>query len=100
MHNPADYSEPVVRCLFTIEAEFDPQTPARVLGLISQTNKLPASFSSQVMAPDLIRIVMELKDYPDGDFERLGKRIANIPSVLGVSRTIMSLRQNAKNQPP
>jgi hypothetical protein len=59
--------------LFTVEAEADPQLPARVLGLFTQRGLLPAWFSARCTAPETLRIVVEIRGL-------------DIPSVLHVSQ--------------
>jgi len=76
------------RCLLAIEAEYDPQAPARVLGLITRHNALPLWFSTRVISPDSIRIEMELSESDGEVSERIARLIADIPSVISVSRRL------------
>lgn len=79
-------------CLLTVEAEYHAQTPSRVLGLVTCHNVLPLWFSVRPMGQEAIRIVMELDGFDMEMVEWMAKRIANIPSVVSVSRTLMKKR--------
>jgi hypothetical protein len=74
------------RCVLTIDAEYDVQAPARILAFLTRGNALPERFSMNVVRDDAIRIVLELQCCDNDAAGLLAKRIANIPTVNGVSR--------------
>ncbi|MDE0853711.1 MAG: hypothetical protein OSA97_04745 [Nevskia sp.] len=79
-------------CLLTIEAEHHPQTPARILEHVTRHNLLPQWFSLRRLTGDRVRIVLELDAFELNSVDLMAKRIANIPSVISVSRTLMRRR--------
>lgn len=79
-------------CLLTIEAEHHPQTPARILEHVTRHNLLPPWFSLRRLGGERVRIVLELDAFETSSVDLIAKRIANIPSVISVSRTLMKRR--------
>lgn len=64
-----------------VDAEFDPQLPARVLGRFSVTGQLPERFIAERVGPDRLRLTV---DFRAGDPEQarlLAARLEAIPSV-------------------
>jgi len=74
------------RCVLTIDAEYDARTPARILALLTRGDALPDRFAMVVIDDHAIRVVMELRCSDSEATDVLARRIANIPSVKGVSR--------------
>jgi hypothetical protein len=79
-------------CLLTIEAEHHPQTPARILEHVTRHNLLPPWFSLRRLTGQRVRIVLELDAFEPDSVELMTRRIAGIPSVISVSRTLMKRR--------
>ena len=79
-------------CLLTIEAKYHVQAPSQVLALVTCHNVLPLWFSVRPVGREAIRIVMELDGFDMEAVERMAKRIGDIPSVVGMSRTLMNKR--------
>jgi hypothetical protein len=80
------------RCLLTVEAEADPQVPARILDLFTVRNQLPDWFSVRKHGTDAIRVTIELCGAEDEETELLARKILKIPTVLDVTRTWLGQR--------
>lgn len=91
MQPTTDY--PFTRCLFTVEAEDDPQLPSRILGLFTQRGHLPEGFSSRKSREGLLRVTVEISTLDDPICQLLARKMLNIPTVLDVS--LSRLRQCA-----
>ena len=74
------------RCVLTIDADYDARMPARILAFLTRGNVFPDRFSMAVVGEHAIRVVMELRCSDSEATDTLARRIANIPSVKGVSR--------------
>lgn len=85
------------RCLFTIDADADPQLPCRILGLFTQRGHLPEWFSARRTRGAGLRVTVELSNLDDPICELLAKKMLSIPTVLDVSRC--RLRAGAEVRP-
>jgi hypothetical protein len=73
-----------------VEAEFDPQLPARVLGRFAEQGQLPASFLATSSGESLR---LELEFAAEAETARLlSRRLQNLPSVLSVDLTLLRTR--------
>ncbi|GAC1622722.1 MAG: hypothetical protein NVS9B10_07000 [Nevskia sp.] len=74
-----------------VEADFDPQFPARVLQRFSELNTLPLSFHAvTVGAAEALRIELEFEASVDAA-RRLSKRLLNLPSARSVDLSFRRL---------
>lgn len=75
-----------------LEADFDPQFPARVLQRFSERNTLPASFRAVTLgASEAIRVEVEFDAVAEAA-RQLSKRLMNLPSARSVE---LSFRRGA-----
>jgi hypothetical protein len=71
--------------LFTVDAEADPQLPARILGLFTQRGLLPDWFSARSARGATLRIVVEIAGLDDATCALLARKLLNLPTVLDVA---------------
>jgi hypothetical protein len=67
-----------------LEAEADPQLPARVLACFTVRNALPTRFRMRASSCDRLRIAFEARMPDEAAAERLGLRLRAIPTVIEV----------------
>jgi hypothetical protein len=74
-----------------VEADFDPQLPARVLGRFAEQGQLPSSFLALNHEDAGLRI--ELEFAAEAETARLlSRRLQSIPSVRSVELSLMRTR--------
>jgi hypothetical protein len=74
-----------------VEAEFDPQLPARVLGRFAEQGQLPSSFLARNR--DDTSLLIELEFAAEAETARLlSRRLQNIPSVRSVELSLLRMR--------
>lgn len=78
------------RQLLVVEAEADPQVPARILGTVTQRNVLPSWFSARRIDEDQLRVIMELGDLDEDRVRYIVQCILKIPTVVSVVAQPMS----------
>ncbi|MBL6751301.1 MAG: hypothetical protein ISP90_12300 [Nevskia sp.] len=76
-----------VSARLSVEADFDPQLPARVLGRFAEQGRLPASFSARQCAGNTLFVELEFACEPDAA-RLLSRRLAGVPSVRTVELTL------------
>ena len=85
----ADTTFPTARLV--VEADFDPQLPARVLGRFAEQGRLPSSFIA--LNRDETGLRMELEFAAEAETARLlSRRLQNLPSVRSLELTLMRTR--------
>jgi hypothetical protein len=73
-----------------VEADFDPQLPARVLGRFAEQGQLPASFLATSSGESLR---LELEFAAEAETARLlSRRLQNLPSVRSLDLTLLRTR--------
>jgi hypothetical protein len=85
----ADNTAPSARLV--VEAEFDPQLPARVLGRFAEQGQLPSSFVTLNREDASLRIELEFTAQAE-TARLLSRRLQNLPSVLSVELTLRRTR--------
>ncbi len=76
-----------VSARLSLEADFDPQLPARVLGRFAEQGRLPASFCARHLDADTLHLELEFDCAPD-TARLLSRRLAAVPSVRAVELTL------------
>ena len=74
-----------------LEADFDPQLPARVLGRFAELGRLPSSFVSRNLDDESLRLEVEFSAEPDAA-RQLSRRLLNVPSVRSVELSFRRAR--------
>lgn len=74
-----------------LEADFDPQLPARVLGRFAEQGRLPTSFVAQSVDDQSLRVEVEFSAEPDAA-RLLSRRLLNVPSVRSVELSFRRAR--------
>jgi hypothetical protein len=74
-----------------LEADFDPQLPARVLGRFAEQGRLPAHFSARPGAGESLHVELEFVCAPEAA-RLLSRRLAGVPSVRAVELTLRHQR--------
>lgn len=74
-----------------LEADFDPQLPARVLGRFAELGRLPTSFLARNLDDESLRLEVEFPSEPDAA-RQLSRRLLNVPSVRSVELSFRSAR--------
>jgi hypothetical protein len=74
-----------------LEADFDPQLPARVLGRFAEQGRLPTSFVARSVDDELVRVEVEFSAEPDAA-RLLSRRLLNVPSVRSVELSFRRAR--------
>lgn len=74
-----------------VEADFDPQLPARVLGRFAELGRLPASFVSRNVEDETLRLEVDFAAEPDAA-RLLSRRLLNVPSVRSVELSFRRAR--------
>lgn len=76
-----------VSARLSVEADFDPQLPARVLGRFAEQGRLPAAFSARQSGSQTLHMELEFACEPDAA-RLLSRRLAGVPSVRTVELTL------------
>lgn len=79
MSHPSEYT---VR--LSLEADFDPQLPGRVLDRFAALGTLPQRFAAYAQTQELVRIEVEWIAHEADTPRRLAQRLMSIPTVRGV----------------
>jgi hypothetical protein len=74
-----------------LEADFDPQLPARVLGRFAELGRLPTSFLARNFDDESLRLEVEFASEPDAA-RQLSRRLLNVPSVRSVALSFHRVR--------
>lgn len=74
-----------------LEADFDPQLPARVLGRFAELGRLPTSFLARNLDDESLRLEVEFASEPDAA-RQLSRRLLNVPSVRSVELSFRRAR--------
>jgi hypothetical protein len=74
-----------------VEADFDPQLPARVLGRFAEQGRLPSSFLARSIDDELLRLEVEFAAEPEAA-RLLSRRLLNVPSVRSVELSFRRAR--------
>lgn len=81
------FSPAAVSARLSLEADFDPQLPARVLGRFAEQGRLPAVFSARHCDDATLRLELEFHCEPDAA-RLLSRRLAGVPSVRAVELSL------------
>ena len=74
-----------------LDADFDPQLPARVLGRFAELGRLPSSFLARNFDDESLRLEVEFASEPDAA-RQLSRRLLNVPSVRSVALSFHRVR--------
>ena len=81
-HNLFPFSAPLSARL-VLQADFDPQLPARVLGRFAEQGRLPTRFLASNADDESLRLEVEFAAEPDAA-RQLSRRLLSVPSVRSV----------------
>jgi acetolactate synthase regulatory subunit len=82
----------LTRYVFTIEAKPEPKVFARVLTLLARRDHVPLRASAQRINSDSLHIVIEVDSMDAHEWERFGKEVLSIPSVVSSQRSRLTKR--------